>query len=177
MIREIFTIAPAFDGRFVVPPPDSARVLDALLFEPQRPVGPDVLAGLTWVSPTEHPLDFVSSLDRARLVSQRVKDVVSEFDTGEVSWLPADVRTPSGWALQYWLVHYPRLREVFDPAVTTFGPSGKPIRWVIDLEQVQQLPVFMVPGPLAETFLVHPEVKDALLSAGVTGMDVRRTRT
>ena len=74
-------------------------MLDALLFEPQRPVGPDVLAGLTWVSPTEHPLDFVSSRDRARLVSQRVKDVVSEFDTGEVSWLPADVPYAVGLGL------------------------------------------------------------------------------
>ena len=48
---------------------------------------------------------------------------------------------------------------------------------MIDLEQVQDLPVFMVTGPLAETFLVHPKVRDALLAAGVTGMDVRRTRT
>jgi hypothetical protein len=177
MIRELFTIVPAFDGRFVVPPPGSARVLDALLFEPQRPVGPDVLAGLTWMAPDEHPLDFVSSLDRARLVSQRVKDLVSELDAGEVSWLPADVGTPSSRTLQYWLVHYPRPREVLDLEATTFGPSGKPIRWVIDLEQVQDLPVFMVTGPLAETFLVHPEVKDALVASGVTGMDVRRTRT
>lgn len=58
-----------------------------------------------------------------------------------------------------------------------FGPSGMPIRWVIDLEQVQDLSSFMVPGPIAETFLVHPEVKDALVAAGFTGMDVRRTRT
>lgn len=37
--------------------------------------------------------------------------------------------------------------------------------------------MFMVPGPLAERLLVHAEVKGALVAAGVTGMDVRRTMT
>jgi len=178
-VSQIFTIAPKPDpaGRFASPPAIAWNVLGELRQHPERVEAGRELSTECWVSPVEEPPDFLRGLDAARVVSERVKAVVSAYDVTEVAWIPVGVVTPSARTSQYWLVHYPRLREVFDLETTTFGPSGLPIRWVIDLEQVQELPVFMVPGPLAETFLVHAEVKDALLAAGVTGMDVRRTRT
>jgi hypothetical protein len=173
-VSQIFTISASLRRHDAVPVDANSR---SLLRQVRASQVAELPTGLQWHVDTDEPLDVLRSIDSARLVSTRVKDVVSEFDSGEVSWLPADVRTPSGETPRYWLVHYQRLLQVFDLEATTFGPSGKPIRWVIDLEQVQDLPVFMVPGPIAETFLVHPAVKDALVAAGVTGMDVRRTRT
>ena len=176
---ELFTITADYnaDDGLVLAPQGSRQFLNHLLFRPNDPAETTLLGELVWQSPVEHPPDMLNCTDGARLVSQRVRGVVSEFDHGEVSWLPARVRTPSGLLLPYWLVHYPQLREVFDTESTTYGPSGLPIRWVVDLVQVQDLPVFMVPGASDVVFIVHSVVRDALRSAGVTGMQVRRTRT
>jgi hypothetical protein len=176
-VSSIFTISAHSTGEWVTPPHRSRELLVyPLTLEPEGVVEPRVPEGFVWQAAREVLPDFLSCLDAARLVSDRVREVVEPFDTGEVMWLPAHVRAGDGSMLRYWLVHYPRLRDVFDPQATTYGPGG-PLRWVVDIARVQNTPVFMVPGTSLETFLVHPVVKDALVAAGVTGMHVRRTRT
>jgi len=176
-VSRIFTIMAIFDAPAATPPQRWRDVIYPLTMHPEQVPDPSIPADFVWQAAPQGVADFLTSLGGARLVSDRVREVVEPFDTGEIVWLPVTVRTDGGDLLSYWFVHYPKPRDVFDVESTTYGPSGLPIRWVVDLAKVQETPVFMVPGTSFEVFLVHPEVKDALLAAGVTGMDVRRTRT
>lgn len=175
-VRSLFTVGP--DRR----PPDTRPLgetfpfLNALIYRPAEVVSPAVPDGVAWTAASDEPADVLSSVDSARLVSDAVRDIVSSFDTGEIVWLPAKVVTPSANSLRYWLVHYPNPRDVLDPELSSYGPGG-PIRWVVELAKVQDLPVFMIPGLVAETFIVHPQVRLALVEAGITGMESRPTRT
>jgi hypothetical protein len=175
-VPALFTIEPDRRPPDTRPSGDTFPFLNSLIYRSAEVVSPAVPDAVSWPTSNDAPADILSSVDSARLVSDAVRDIVSSFDTGEIAWLPARVVTPSGDSLRYWLVHYPNPRDVLNPELSRFGPGG-PIRWVVDLAQVQELPVFMIPGLVTETFIVHPEVRRALVESEVTGMESRPTRT
>lgn len=121
-------------------------------------------------------MDWVGTADMTRLVSPRVRTILDDHlgQRDEIQWLPATLTMPTGELLPYWVMHFPVFYDVLHSS-TNWGPSGLPIRWVLDRAKLDGHHVFIVPK-LNDITIVTGEVLAALTDAGLTGIGVERAR-
>ncbi|WP_028048359.1 hypothetical protein [Cellulomonas sp. URHD0024] len=126
--------------------------------------------GWTWASP-EPVDDLVPTADGIRLVSPRLREI---FDAhlgpdDEIQWLPGTVTLPDGTALPHWSPHFP-VHDLLNHELSTFGPSGLPIVYVLSRAKLAGHAVTALPGnPL--TTIISATVADALLALDLVGVD------
>ena len=127
------------------------------------------VAGLGWRSSLPHPPDLVWGLPKVDLLSTRIKEIlVSQAGPRDsIRWIPATVTAAGGEVLDYWIAHFATHFDVLDERHTTWGPSGLPIRWVLDREKLEGLSVFHVPK--ASGIIVSSSIAEALDAANLTG--------
>jgi hypothetical protein len=85
-----------------------------------------------WASTTHEPPDVVWTVDTVRLVSQRVRDVLSAHlgPKDEIQWL-AGTLVHGASEITYWTPHLPVHHDVLDEALTDRDPRlGTPGRYV-----------------------------------------------
>jgi len=131
-----------------------------------------------WIWSEESPLpDWPNALGPYRLVSPRVREVLDAHlgPADAVQWIPSTVHhEKSGEDLEFWLLHFPIWFDVLHES-TTWGPSGLPIRWIIDPAKLTGHRVVTVPQ-LIHPVIVDSEVLDALHASGAYGFHVAHAR-
>lgn len=133
---------------------------------------------LVWRWPLDGPAeDWVGTDDMTRLVSPRVRDAIDGALGVEdaVQWIPATLTMPEGAPLDYWVMHFPVWHDVLHATHTNFGPSGLPIRWVLDRAKLDGHSVFIVPQ-LNDITIVNDHVLAALRAMRATGLAVEPAR-
>ena len=125
---------------------------------------------LAWQLTHSDRPDVVWAARRVRLVSPLVRDIftVHAGPRDAIQWIPAQLLDPTGASLEYWVPHFHVHHDVLHEGHTNYGPSGLPIRWVLDRRKLDGLGVFVVPG-LSGHYLIHERVGRALAEAGATG--------
>ena len=93
-----------------------------------------------------------------------------------IQWIPAHVRDATGTSLPYWVPHFYVHQDVLHEGHTNYGPSGLPIRWVLDRRKLNGLGVFVV-GGLSAHYVIHERIGRALAEAGATGYTSQRARS
>ncbi len=140
----------------------------------------DPVPELSWRWDAPFPLDdLVPTTDSVRVMSPRmagvVRSVASEADLARVQWLQGTVVTADEVEHPVEVPHFLEYPDVYDEAATDWGPSGLPIRWVLSRPKVEGLQ-FFARTRSSGSFLVSEQLRDALVEAGITGMDIRRAR-
>jgi len=125
----------------------------------------------SWGSP-EQVGDLVMTADGIRLVSSRVRDV---FDThlgadDEIQWLPGIITRSDGTVMTHWVPHFPVHHDLLNRELSTFGPSGLPILYVLSEVKLARHAVTALPGNPLTTIIAAP-VADALVDLGATGIE------
>lgn len=174
METDIYVLRPSLTGQLAkeVGPPDWE--FDARLTREGQITDPPELA---WRWLDEAPVqDWARTTDMARLVSPRMRAVLEDHlgERDVIQWLPATLTTPTGEDLPYWVMHFPVFHDVLHSS-TNWGPSGLPIRWVLDRAKLDGHHVFIVPK-LNNIIIVTGKVLVALVDAGLTGFSVERAR-
>ena len=83
---------------------------------------------------------------------------------------------PDESTLPYYVMHFPDwYDDLYDPATTTWGPSGLPIRWVLSRAKLHGHHVFTLPE-LSKIVIVTGDVLTALRKAGLTGIEATPAR-
>jgi len=131
---------------------------------------------LWWIAEVPGQPDVLNSVDVARLVSDRVRDVVEPFASDVIQWVPVRLLEP-GQERRYWFVHYRKRLEAFHHDAV-MGRSGIPLPGgtAFDAEGLAGVDVFMPPLNSVTTFFVSQRVLDALLDAKITGMEYQSVR-
>ncbi|UZN02682.1 hypothetical protein [Cellulomonas sp. S1-8] len=111
-----------------------------------------------------------------RLVSPSVRTILEDClgERDAIQWLPATLTMPAGEHLPYWVMHFPVFYDLLHSS-TNWGPSGLPIRWVLDRAKLDGHRVFIVPE-LNDITIVTDDVLAALNDAGLTGIGSERAR-
>lgn len=142
---------------------------------------PDELSAwpeLRWQLPSSDRPDVVWALAQTRLVSPLVRRIFTDLAGARdrIQWIPAQLLDPTGAAYEYWVPHFHVHYDVLHEGHTQYGPSGLPIRWVLDRRKLDGLGVFVVPG-LSAHYLVNERIGAALAEAGATGYTSERARS
>jgi hypothetical protein len=116
--------------------------------------------------------DLALTSDGTRLVSPRVREV---FEThlgpeDEIQWIPGTVTRADATAQALWVPHFPVHHELLNRDLSTFGPSGLPILYVLSEAKLAGHAVTSQPGPSLTT-IISVQVADALLALRATGID------
>lgn len=133
---------------------------------------------LRWELPGTDLPDVVWAARQVRLVSPLVRQVFIDLagPRDAIQWIPSQVVDPAGTSYPYWVPHFHVHQDVLHEAYTNYGPSGLPIRWVLDRRKLDGLGVFVVPG-LSAHYLIHERIGAALAEAGATGYTSERARS
>jgi hypothetical protein len=119
----------------------------------------------------DRPLDYLANTLGVRLCSPRLREVI-DAERGprdSVEWLPATVTDPAGVPHPYFVLHTLADADVLDPERTLTGPSGSPIRPVVDPRRVTDEQVMSFPGASVR-LIVTDRVRRAIERAGCTGV-------
>jgi hypothetical protein len=133
---------------------------------------------MRWQLPSNDRPDVVWALRQVRLLSPLVRQVFTELagPRDAIQWIPAQLLDRAGDVFEYWVPHFFVHQDVLHDRHTNYGPSGLPIRWVLDRQKLDGLGVFVVPG-LSAHYLIHERVGRALAAAGATGYTSQRARS
>ncbi|QHT57066.1 hypothetical protein GXP71_13910 [Cellulomonas sp. H30R-01] len=131
---------------------------------------------LAWTMPETGAPDWVSTIELARLVSDRARAAVEPLLGTEdcVQWLPATLTTYEGDTLAYWVMHFPEPFDPYDERRTVRGPSGIPLpgRAVVSRARTAGRDV-IAPQLEAASLLVSDRMLTGMLDARLTGWDCR----
>lgn len=129
---------------------------------------------LEFPSPEPPMLDWLPDTTSRRVLSSRAREVLEAVAGADdhLQWLPADVVTPDGAHVRYWVMHFTETPDIYDRERTDFGPSGLPMRWVVSRSKVVGRRIFAPPF-LGEVFVVDDGVRAAIDAAALTGFASR----
>ncbi|NTW41066.1 MAG: hypothetical protein HGA44_14530 [Cellulomonadaceae bacterium] len=148
-----------------------------VLLPPGGPIDDDLGLAWTWTGENEPP-DLVRTVDRIRVFSARTREVIDAHlgRADQVQWLPCELQVGGNTADGGWAVpHFPVVFDVLSEELTTWGPSGLPIRWVLSKNKCQGHSVFALHGVQGQTIVAEPLLA-ALLEAGITGIAAEPAR-
>ncbi|NKY39073.1 hypothetical protein [Cellulomonas septica] len=149
------------------------RFLSKLNFEPGWREDVPTLA---WTLSEPGRPDWVSTIELARLVSDRTRAVLEPLLGPEdrVQWLPATLTTSEGEVLPYWVMHFPEPFDPYDERRTVRGPSGLPLPGGAVVSRARAAGHDVVAPPLeVSSLFVSDRVLMAMLDARLTGWDCR----
>ena len=152
-----------------------APTLDVLLAEPS-PV-------LDW-KPLSFTLrggafaDYQANTLAIRLCSERLMDTVeaNRADGDAVQWLPSTVTNDSGETRAYFVLHIAAAHDVLDKKRTLFARGDFVVRACLDESLVARHRVLGLPG-CVHSLIVEAQIREALESAGCTGLEFSRVLT
>ncbi|MGY4644591.1 hypothetical protein [Cellulomonas sp. URHB0016] len=127
-----------------------------------------------WGAPNTPP-DWPLTL--TRLFSERMAEIVDAYlsPLDKVQWLPAVVVGADGYRADYRIPHFTERPDVLDRDASTWGPSGQPIRWVLDLARTAGR-TFFPSHAYGSNVIVDDTMLAAFRAAELTGLDVDRAR-
>jgi hypothetical protein len=121
--------------------------------------------------------DFLSCNLIWHLCSSKMREIIEKAAGAalNVQWLPVEIRSDSGERREYFILHMLEIPDVVDKGRSTFVGNGVLIKPHINLRRAEGLKLFK----LSRTnvgLVVSEDIKDAVQSAGCTGVDFRAIR-
>lgn len=130
-----------------------------------------------WTRVGEGPApDWLWGVPRTPLLSGAFKDILESHrsDQDEIQWLPATVLDTTVTETR-WIPHFPGARDILDPELTDWGPSGLPIRWALSRAKMQGVGVTVRPHTCGD-LIVDASIMKALRRAKLTGFRSMKAR-
>jgi len=125
---------------------------------------------LTWrLSTGDRPVGWCATADRVRVLSTPLRDLLvsNAGPDDEMQWIDCELRDLDGRSIPGWSVlHFPTSPAVLDDELSTWGPSGVPMRWVLSRERVAGKKVFGIVG-VQNQVLVEGDLLAEIRSAGL----------
>ena len=106
------------------------------------------------------------------LCSRKLRDVLSgsASSVDSIQWLNAQVAHPSGETREYHILHLPMRPDVLDGEKTIYAAKGFVVKPCLRPDAIGNHAVFSYPGTTVHV-IVAERVRDAIVSAGCTGID------